>query len=181
MALAGAVVGGEASGGLLLSYCIRGALSALKIPPHAAPIAADGLWQHTCFEAFVAVPGESAYREFNFSPSGQWAAYQFSNERLRNAAAEATQVRVEPKMAMTQGPDTLRLEVWLAHRALPSAPTGQPLQWGLSAVVEDRSGQLSYWALHHPTARPDFHHRGGLALAVPQPHFDTFPASLYTP
>lgn len=167
MALAGAVVGNEATGGLLLSYRISGDLSALNIPSPVTPAAADGLWQHTCFEAFVAVPGEPAYREFNFSPSGQWAAYRFSGERVRDTAAEAAQGRVEPHMDMNLDANGLRLQVWLPHSSLPAPAAGLPLQWGLTAVVEDRSGQLSYWALHHPAARPDFHHRGGLTLAAP--------------
>ncbi|WP_439115372.1 DOMON-like domain-containing protein [Hydrogenophaga sp.] len=181
MALAGAVVGSAATGGLLLSYRISGNVSALKIPLRATPGAADGLWQHTCFEAFVKVPGESAYCEFNFSPSGQWAAYRFSDERVRDTTAEAAQGRIEPHIDMGLDANTLHLQAWLPHSALPAAPAGQPLQWGLTAVVEDRSGQLSYWALHHPAAKPDFHHRGGLTWAASLTRFHAFPASPNTP
>ena len=39
----------------------------------------------------------------------------------------------------------------------PALPSGSQLQIGLSAVVEDTHGALSYWALAHPSARPDFH------------------------
>ena len=44
------------------------------------------------------------------------------------------------------------------------------LAWdiGLTAVIETADGQLSYWALQHPAARPDFHHRGGWQ-ALPEP------------
>ena len=38
---------------------------------------------------------------------------------------------------------------------------------GLTAVLEDRAGQLTYWALHHPAAEADFHHRGGFTLLCP--------------
>lgn len=176
IALAGAV-GGETSGGLLLIYCISGDVSALKIPPPARPIQADGLWQHTCFEAFIAVAGEQAYRELNFSPSGQWASYCFSNERLRDATAEAAQVQVEPKITTVVGADSLRLQVWLPHSALPVLRHGKPLHWGLNAVLEDRSGQLSYWALCHPAARPDFHHRSSMALTLSPTDFDALPVT----
>lgn len=172
MAFAGTVVGNEARGGLLLSYCISGDVSALKIPAPSTPGATDGLWQHTCFEAFVAVPGEAAYREFNFATSGQWAAYRFSDERVRDTAHELAQELAEPHMDTSRDAHTLRLQVWLARSALPTPAAGQPLQWGLTAVVEDLRGQLSYWALHHPAARPDFHHRGGLALSLALPLFD---------
>ena len=37
---------------------------------------------------------------------------------------------------------------------------------GLSAVVEDADGGLSYWALRHPSAQPDFHLREGFVLSL---------------
>jgi hypothetical protein len=174
MALAGAV-SGQTSGGLLLTYCVSGDVSVLNIPPPAPPSATDGLWQHTCFEAFIALAGSQAYREFNFSPSGQWAAYRFSNERVRDAAAEAAQGQVAPKIAIVVGELSLCLQVWLPRNALPAPRAGEPLQWGLNAVLEDRSGQLSYWALRHPAARPDFHHPSSMALTLSPTDFDALP------
>ena len=41
----------------------------------------DGLWRHTCFEAFICRRATGEYWEYNFSPSGAWAAYQFSGYR----------------------------------------------------------------------------------------------------
>jgi hypothetical protein len=34
-----------------------------------------------------------------------------------------------------------------------------PLPWryGLSAVIEEEGGNLSYWAIAHPEGKPDFH------------------------
>ncbi|MBL8399918.1 MAG: hypothetical protein JNL00_02570, partial [Candidatus Accumulibacter sp.] len=46
-----------ADGGLALAYCLRGDLARLRIPAPRPPEAADGLWEHTCFEAFVGVLG----------------------------------------------------------------------------------------------------------------------------
>lgn len=140
-------------------------MAQLSVPePIAAPGPADGLWQHTCFEAFVARPDDAAYLEFNFSPSGQWAAYRFSQARVRDLAAETAQPPLVAQMQVTRSPEALALLVWLPCTALPSPAAGQALQMGLTAVVEDRDGQLSYWALKHPAAQPDFHHRGGFAL-----------------
>lgn len=169
LALAGAVTDAGASAGLLLRYQLTGEVSALNVPAPTLPRASDGLWQHTCFEAFVAVPGEAAYREFNFSPSGQWAAYRFGGERVRDTVAEASQLPFEPLIEVTREPHKLVQEVWIARSALPVPKTGQTLQLGLSAVLEDTRGRLSYWALTHPAAQPDFHHRGGFALTLPSP------------
>jgi hypothetical protein len=37
---------------------------------------------------------------------------------------------------------------------------------GLSAVIEERDGMLSYWALRHAPGKPDFHRRDGFALEL---------------
>jgi hypothetical protein len=50
-----------------------------------------------------------------------------------------------------------------------SLDTSVPLHIALAAVVEDRSGALSYWALRHPAGEPDFHHRDNFILEVPAP------------
>lgn len=143
---------------LQLHYQLCGDVARLRLPAPAHPGPADGLWQHTCFEAFVGVQGERAYREFNFSPSGQWAAYRFCDQRQRDLASD---VPVRPLIDLQIGSDTLSLQARLPLAALPPALAAQPWDLGLSAVIETRDGQLSYWALRHPAERPDFHHRGG--------------------
>ena len=172
-----AAAGSEAGAGLLLRYELRGDVSRLRVPEPASPGPADGLWQRTCFEAFVARADEAAYREFNFSPSGRWAAYRFSAERVRDESAEATQTPVVPDLQLERGTDSLTLLAWLPGHALPDCAQGQPLEIGLTAVIETTDGQLSYWALRHPSDRPDFHHRGGFVLAPDLPlfHLNTAP------
>ena len=59
----------------------RARCSALLVPAPAPPVRTDGLWRHTCFEAFIAPAGSSEYWEYNFSPSGAWAAYHFTAYR----------------------------------------------------------------------------------------------------
>ena len=48
-------------------------------------------------------------------------------------------------------------------------PLGRPLRLGLSAIVEDAAGTLSYWALRHPPGKPDFHHTDAFALQMRNP------------
>lgn len=146
--------------GWRLQYTLTGDLSAVAIPEPLPPGPADGLWQHTCFEAFVGMASSEAYREFNFSPSGQWAAYRFSTERVRDPAAEST--ATPPAITFEHTASALTLQVWLPPALLPTPEHNASLVIGLNAVVETRDGPLSYWALHHPRAeRPDFHHAGG--------------------
>lgn len=144
-------------GGWQLRYALRGDVGRLVVPmPSAAPQARDGLWRHTCFEVFASCPGEEGYWEFNFSPSGDWAAYAFACERVRCAAQPP--LPAPPRIQCVRlGADELRLEVWLPDWAPPQGAW----QWGVSAVLEDTQGALGYWALHHPKERPDFHDRAG--------------------
>lgn len=154
---------------LWLRFTVKGDPDRLALPALREPGRADDLWRHTCFEAFVARPGEPAYREFNFSPSGQWAAYRFRSERVRDAEAETACAPSRPVIECVSAPGQLLLQAWLPLQNLPAVPPGQPLLWGLTAVLEHAAGRLSYWALHHPGPRPDFHHSAGrtLALALP--------------
>ena len=152
---------------LRVRYTLRGDTAALRIPKPAAPVPADGLWRHTCFEAFVAAHGDTAYREFNFSPSSEWAAYRFSSERERDAVSEERErVLLTPLLAHTTA-RTLTLTVRIPATALPRSPA--TLALGLSAVIEENDGHLSYWALHHPHEKPDFHHSDGRTLRLPAP------------
>ncbi len=52
---------------------------------------------------------------------------------------------------------------------LPGLQLDVGLVVGLSAVIEDDAGRLSYWALKHPPGKPDFHHGDSFALEIPFP------------
>ena len=149
-------------GVLVLNYELTGDLAQLCIPEQQPSGALDGLWEHTCFEVFIAVEGETGYHEFNFSPSGQWAVYAFSDYRVRSAWT----VSRRPVISFVQTNGHLLLEAIIAAADLPQNNAGKPLQLGLTAVIEAHDGSRSYWALHHPEAHPDFHHRAGFILSL---------------
>jgi hypothetical protein len=152
-----ATIAPETSGDWHLSFTLAGDVERLRVPPLAhSAAAADGLWQHTCFEAFIADPHSARYHEFNLSPSGEWAAYVFAAERLRQPDAA---LLLPPRIVCAHAARTLRLDARLPAAALPATTGGWLL--GLSAVIESTDGALSYWALAHPAARPDFHQRAG--------------------
>lgn len=149
---------------LRLRYTLCGDMQRLRIPAPQAPMSVDGLWQHSCFEAFIAVAGESAYREFNFAPSGQWAAYAFSDYRQCSPWTAGG----SPSINVTRMQDSLLLEAELVASDFPANPEGKPLQIAFTAVLEANDGSLSYWALHHPATKPDFHDRAGFILTLNQ-------------
>lgn len=159
------IVDGAAEPGWWLHYLVEGLVGTLAVPVPQTPGPADGLWRHTCFEAFVQDGDGPGYHEFNFSPSSRWAVYRFAAERQRCAhdAPPAT----GPIVEVHRAEDALRLRVWMPRDLLPVAPT----RIGLTAVIETRDARLSYWALRHPHAnRPDFHHPAGRRLALTGPH-----------
>jgi hypothetical protein len=161
-----ATIRANPDGSIALFYCLRGDIVRLRIPEDCAPERMDQLWEHTCFEAFIAVCGESAYREFNFSPSGQWAAYAFKD--YRQAMNELPAI-APPSIATRRFAGRIEVDVVLPAQSLPSGR--RPWQIGISAVIEEADtvdGSHSYWALRHPSPRPDFHHRDAFMLDWPK-------------
>jgi hypothetical protein len=155
----------QAGGGLELSYRLTGKLAKLAIPPRQpAPERRDELWRQTCFEAFLRVPGETAYREYNFSPSGDWAIYQF---RAYRQTLSSPTVITPPHIHLSQGTGFLQLDVELTPELLgATARSANAWHIGLSAVMDAQADGISYWALNHPPGSPDFHHDDGFALRL---------------
>ena len=149
---------------LALTYIVRGDIAAVAVPKQTKPARADGLWQHTCFEAFVRSAHSQAYWEFNLSPSRQWAAYRFDGYRRGMAAEPAL---TDPQFEIRLEASELRLSTKLDLSGIEALATGKDWQVGLSAVIEEQDGRKSYWALAHPPGKPDFHHANSFALRLP--------------
>jgi hypothetical protein len=150
------------AGGLLeFRYVLRGAISRLRVPPAKPAERAADLWKHTCFEAFVRQSGATAYHELNFSPSREWAVYRFDAYRT---GVSPGRFKSAPQISTRHLGDRLEVDAAVRLQDIVDAP-GR-LQIGLSAVVEDENGTLSYWALRHPAGKPDFHHADGFALQL---------------
>ena len=143
-------------GSLWLRFVTWGDVDRIAWPAAEEAGRADDLWKHTCFECFLRT--DDGYHEFNLSPSGQWAAYRFDGYRAGMAiASEAAEV------APLDGAwDMVALEAVID---LPS----QVEALGLSAVIEDVNGAKTYWALAHPSDKPDFHHPDSFTLVLPVP------------
>jgi len=146
-----------------LVYVLDGDLDALVVPPPGDPARADNLWQTTCFELFLA-DADGGYTEFNFSPSTAWAQYQFSAYRIgmqpdADIAVPAIEVRADG--------DGMLVNVSVP--VAPGSPFLHPAAVGLSAVIEERGGAKSYWALVHAPGPPDFHNRDCFIATLPPP------------
>ncbi|WP_423604253.1 DOMON-like domain-containing protein [Sphingomonas sp. MS122] len=186
----------QGPGSWCFDYIVGEPPEALRLPAAVAPGRADGLWRRTCFELFLRRRGEEGYFEFNFSPSGEWAAYRF--DRYREGMAEpvvATPriISTDPAQfaaGMTTYLATLGLDAETAKMMAEmdvggggGAPASQyalsaclddPAFGGagaweaaISAVIEESDGTKSYWALDHAHGKPDFHHPDCFALELP--------------
>jgi hypothetical protein len=174
-------------------FIVPVAPSLLKLPAAAPAQRTDELWLHTCFELFLLDPESGTYREFNFAPSGQWAAYSFEKYREERQPLEVAAPHI---LSTDPGQFALAMETRLRRLGLdddsirlladasptldepvqfalsagledPSRADGRPLLAGLSAIIEEADGTRSYWALAHPPGEPDFHHPDCFALELP--------------
>lgn len=115
---------------------------------------ADELWRATCFEVFAVT--SDGYWEYNLSPSSRWASYRFDSYR------EGMRPAVE--CVMSKG---IRFDAYNAVlEAQIELPNGAE-RLGFSAVLQTVEGKMFYWALAHPSDKPDFHHPDSFVLDLP--------------
>ena len=121
----------------------------------------DELWRHTCCEVFIRT--RTGYYEFNLAPSGDWATYHFTGYREGMSRPDLAPVKAS---AHRHG-DWWQLQAHLDLEALPDLADDVPWVLGVSAVLEMKDGSKSYWALAHPSDKPDFQHSDSFVLDLP--------------
>ncbi|MBE0615414.1 MAG: DOMON-like domain-containing protein [Burkholderiales bacterium] len=151
-------------GGLTVAFDCRCRAGLLSLPELRGAEAADELWRHTCCELFLGVRGDPAYREFNWSPSGEWAMYAFSAYRER-VAHSGTATVLAPAIEFDSEPGGWTLRARIDALALPEVAAAQ-IEIGVAVVLESAERDLSYWALRHAQGRPDFHDRETFVLRL---------------
>lgn len=151
------------SGELVLTYSVQADFDQLRVPLFTRSRRSERLWEHTCFEAFIGTQKEPAYYEFNFAPSGEWAVYVFRGYREGRAPGPDAAVL---DITAHRKDHQLELDAIFHPEGLAAlAPCARP-RIALSAVIEDKRGALSYWALKHPPGKPDFHHPEAFVLEL---------------
>jgi hypothetical protein len=140
--------------GVIATFRAIGDIAQLIVPDPKPGGRTDNLWKTTCFEVFVGGEG-AAYREYNLSPSSQWACYAFDRSRdgMRDAPAE---------VAIETSKDSKSL--LLIARIKSDIPN--PARIGLSAVIEEADGAIRYWAVAFASGKPDFHAEAARALLL---------------
>ncbi|MEM6450819.1 MAG: DOMON-like domain-containing protein [Cyanobacteria bacterium P01_D01_bin.105] len=155
---------------LSISYLLAGDIDKVVLPElNSCNDRAEKLWEETCFELFLGVGLERAkdllYREFNFSPSGAWNVLTLQGYRY--ATKEEPSFEALP-FKVVRADEGLTIETVIDISSL--ADEARPIRLGISAVilVKDMAGeaQETFWAIAHPTSKPDFHHPNSFALSL---------------
>jgi len=146
-------------GRLQMKYTLHGLIDEIHLPEAAQPKRTDELWKHTCFELFCGRADDGSYVEFNFAPSGQWAAYAFTGYRegMTDLAC------APPHINCKAGEGIFEMTVAVD---LPESLRTVDVMAGLSSVIADKHGRTAYWALAHPPGKADFHHKDCFALQL---------------
>ena len=142
--------------GCEVRFVLRGAMEQIILPPPQATGRSDNLWQNTCFEIFWQQQGETAYREFNLSPSTRWACYDFDDYRLNARDGSVEAVAIDCRHT----PEELILDAQI------TVPLPFPAAIGITAVVELDDGALQYWSLAFAQGKPDFHQAACRSLHI---------------
>lgn len=117
----------------------------------------DYLWEHTCFEVFLGIQQQDAYREINLAPSGAWQAYVFEEYRYPECMppAYAQDIRLVQLQRTKYGISAvLDLKAWLNQHQIKLSQ----VYMGLTAVIETQQ-QHHYFAMQHSGKQADFHNK----------------------
>jgi hypothetical protein len=147
---------------LSIEYQLIGDLAAIEITNlSTTPTRKFALWEHTCFEFFLGVPGAREYWEFNLAPSGDWNVFHLDDYRqgLRDELAfTSLPVKIDLRANLL----SLRLEFDLSK----IISIAQKIEVSIAAVIEPMHYEISYWAVNHSGSAADFHRRDSFILKI---------------
>ena len=128
-------------------FRLDGDIGRIRVPAHATSERTDFLWRTTCFEIFWQPLAGTWYREFNLSPSSRWACYDFDDVRLNGRDGPVDAIA----LACSYDERELVLE------AAIGSDLALPARVALNAIVEDRDGNIQFWAPAFQHGKPEFH------------------------
>jgi hypothetical protein len=139
-----------------LQYILNGAVEqVVLLPPSVVPSRRDELWKATCFEFFLAIKDEPGYWEFNMSPSGDWNVYRMDAYRRIGFRQETAIAKLPFRIKKEFDIFSLNLSVDLSFALRPEGE----LQMGVTAIIQTKDRNETFWALTHPAPDADFHLR----------------------
>ncbi len=141
-------------------YSLSGELDQLETPKEHSNQRVIGLWEKTCFEAFILNKESNHYLEFNFSTNGDWNVFRF--EKYRGELKEEFFVS---SPAITFSNETL--EVIFEKSALPDEFLIKDVcKLQLTAILKTKNNKKFHFAPAHPLDGPDFHQFLGFEFMI---------------
>ncbi len=154
------------TGQLMLGYQLEGDLDLIQWPvPVDKPVRKSGLWRETCFELFISSPSDTSYSEFNYSPTGQWQCFSFSD--YRNNMSQSNEISLIKSQFIREG-NRVSVDLALSLSGGADVEGGKSsCLVGLSAILLDQGNNYHYFALAHGIQKPDFHLKSTHVLELP--------------
>ncbi len=148
---------------LTVHYSLAGRMADILFPVRSAhPTRRDELWTATCFEFFLAIKDQPQYWEFNLSPSGDWNVYHMDAYRRVGFRQETSIQRLLFETRKEATCFTVEAIVDLS----PIVEKDDPMEAGITSVIQTIDGNETYWALIHPNPQADFHLRESFVLEL---------------
>jgi hypothetical protein len=147
---------------LSIEYHLQGDLETVVIPSaHPIPSRKSQLWETTCFEFFIGIPGNANYWEFNLSPAGDWNVFALDDYRqgLQNELAFTS-------LPLSIDRSATSLVVKSSIDLCKILPASRELELSVTTVIESSEHEMSYWALTHTGTVADFHRRDSFVLKI---------------
>lgn len=152
-------------------YQMTGDVATIALPDFdgvTLPERRMGLWEMTCFEFFLAVPGDVGYWEVNLSPAGHWNVFRLDGYRSGLCEEQAitglsVTRSIESGFSLETILDLNLLGIGACEIDLSVTAVIAEVSDALRAVKDDR---ISYWALRHAGAEADFHLRDSFVMTL---------------
>lgn len=146
---------------LHLTYTISGEIGEIALPDYQSNNERSWeLWEHTCFEMFIAKDDREDYLEFNFSPSGNWNAFHLDGIRKGIKEYPGASVSIEAPVVTTEQ-YTQKVVVNLEDQSF----LGDDTAVGVTAITNMKD-KKEFWALLHSKGEPDFHTKESFILSL---------------
>ncbi len=144
---------------LILRHVMTGAIESILMAEPEVPVRRMRLWETTCFECFFGVPGQDLYWEINLSTAGHWNVFRLDNYRsgLREELSiQALSILVDRSVF------SLETELDLSLLGIQDSE----IELSVTAVIADKRGAMSHWAVCHGGIEADFHLRNSFVIRI---------------
>ena len=146
---------------LMIQFVVVGAIDRLEIPPASdVPQRTTGLWETTCFECFLGSLAQENYWEMNLSPSGDWNVFRLDG--YRENLREEPMIKTLP-FSVTRCSDRMSIDVTFDIQKLGLCR--DTIELSATSVLEEITGDISYWAVAHTGTTADFHLRKSFVIS----------------